>query len=266
MNIIAVDDEPLVLNDLLRSLRVVRPVCEPHAFATSREALDHARQNRVDLAFLDIEMPGINGLSLAKQLKEIDPDTHIVFVTSYERYAIEAFALHATGYLLKPVRQESLARELDFVQARLPALANGRIEVRTFGGFEVIVDGGPLVFGRSKSKELLAYLVDKRGASATTREACATLWEDGEYTASRKSYYQTVVADLRATLAAAGASAMLVKSRNSLAIDPGAFSCDSYRFLEGDAAAVNSYRGDYLPSYSWAEFSVGRFQVPSRRT
>lgn len=260
MNIIAVDDEPLVLSDLLRSIRTVRPTCEPQPFSSAREALEYARTSLVDVAFLDIEMPGMNGLQLAKQLKDIDPDTHIVFVTSYEQYALDAFALRATGYLLKPVQQENLARELDFAQAHLPKRTNARIEVRTFGGFEVFVGGKPLAFRRSKAKELLAYLVDKRGASATTREACAMLWEDGEYTSSRKSYFQTLVADMRATLAAVDALDMLVKSRNSLAVDPGRFSCDSYRFLEGDAAAVNSYRGDYLPSYSWAEFSVGRFQ------
>ena len=66
-------------------------------------------------------------------------------------------------------------------------------------------------------------------------------------------------ADLRAALTAAGAEAVLVRSRNSLAIDPALVDSDSYRFLEGDPVAVNSYRGDYLPAYSWAEYSTGPF-------
>ena len=66
MNIIAVDDEPLALKDLVRAIRVVNPGCEPIGFPTSRAALAHAQDNPVDAAFLDIEMPGMSGLSLAK--------------------------------------------------------------------------------------------------------------------------------------------------------------------------------------------------------
>ena len=117
------------------------------------------------------------------------------------------------------------------------------------------MDGVPLSFRRSKSKELLALLVDRRGCSVTTREA----WEDAPYSASQRSYFQNVAADLRAALAAAGAEAALVRSRNSLAIDPALIDSDSYRFIEGDPVAVNAYRGDYLPAYSWAEYSVGSF-------
>lgn len=259
MNIIAVDDEPLALKDLVRAVRVVNPGCEPIGFPTPRAALAHAQDNPVDAAFLDIEMPGTNGLSLAKKLKDLQPDMHIVFVTSYEQYAVDAFALHATGYLLKPVDADDLERELTFVYDHLPRGERSRVRIRTFGGFEVLVDGEPLAFKRSKTKELLALLVDRHGASVTAREACATLWEDAPCNASQRSYYQSLVADLRSAFAAARADEVVVKAWNSLAIDPSAVDCDSYRFLEGDPAAVNSYRGTYLPAYSWAELSTGAF-------
>lgn len=257
MNIIAVDDEPLALKDLARMLKEAAPSCDPHPFNTSRAALDYARAEKVDAAFLDIEMPGRNGLALAKGIKDAWPDAHIVFVTSYERYALDAFALHATGYLLKPVRIEELRRELTFVYAHAPRTDERKPFVRTFGGFEVLVDGDPLVFRRAKAKELLALLVDRRGCGMSMREACAALWEDEPHSLTQKSYYQTVVASLRSTLEAAGVGSLLVKSWNSLAVDPDAFDCDSYRFMDGDPLAVNAYRGDYLPSYSWAEFSTG---------
>lgn len=259
MNIIVVDDEPLALKDLVRALRSVRPGCEPHGFSTPRAALAHAQEHVADAAFLDIEMPGMSGLTLAKKLKDAQPDLHIVFVTSYEQYALDAFAVHATGYLLKPVQESELERELTFVYGHRPAPTRALIRVRTFGGFEAFASGEPLAFKRSKTKELLALLVDRRGAALTSREACAVLWEDEPCTASQRSYYQSLVADLRATLEGAGAGGALAKSWNSLAIDPDALDCDSYRFLDGDPEAVNSYRGAYLPSYSWAEFSTGLF-------
>ncbi|OUO91103.1 hypothetical protein B5F40_04785 [Gordonibacter sp. An230] len=328
MNVIVVDDEPLALRGIGRLVREALEgdggaagaganavadalpaasaadagmadagaAVDIRLFSLSREALAFARERRVDVAFLDIEMPGMGGLALAKALKDIDPDAHIVFVTSYERYAVDAFSVHATGYLLKPARLEDVRRELAFIgddlrrrDAHVGAEgasaagsrgswyaegADGRrvggepcdrsrklrkVRVRTFGGFEAEVGGVPLSFKRSKSKELLALLIDRRGCGVTTREACAVLWEDAPYSASQRSYFQNVVADLRAALTAAGAEAALVRSRNSLAIDPALIDSDSYRFLEGDPVAVNAYRGDYLPAYSWAEYSVGSF-------
>lgn len=260
MNIIAVDDEQLALSDLVRALHTVRPDCAPLAFSTSREALEHAEVNRVDVALLDIEMPGMGGLALAKRLKDLHPDLHIVFVTSYEQYTLDAFALHATGYLLKPVQVDALERELTFVYGQRTQNRRARVRIQTFGGFEVFVDDKSLAFKRSKTKELLALLVDRRGAALTAREACAALWEDKPYTASQRSYYQSLVADLRSTLTAAHADDIIVKAWNSLAIDPNVVDCDSYRFLDGDPVAVNSYRGAYLPSYPWAEFSTGAFR------
>lgn len=260
MNVIAVDDEPLALGDLIRALRSVQPTCDPIGFATPREALEHAEGAPVDAAFLDIEMPGMSGLALAKRLKDLQPDLHIVFVTSYEQYALDAFALHATGYLLKPVQIDDLRRELTFLYASIPSGQQKRVRIQTFGGFEIFVDGSPLSFRRLKTKELLALLVDRRGASVTAREACAMLWEDAPYDASQRSYYQSLVADLRSALGGAGADDVLVKAWNSLALNPDAVDCDSYRFLDGDPVAVNAYRGAYLPAYSWAELSAGVFR------
>ena len=264
MNVIAIDDEPLALKDLVRTLHGVMPACEPLTFATPRAALEHARREPVDVAFLDIEMPGMSGLSLAKELKDLYPDLHVVFVTSYSQYAVDAFALHATGYLLKPVHAEDLARELTFIYEHRAGTPRKRVRVQTFGGFEIFVDDAPLAFKRSKSKELLALLVDRHGGSVSAREACALLWEDAPHNASQRSYYQTIVADLRSALASVQADDVLVKAWNSLAVNPDLLDCDSYRFLEGDPAAINAYRNDYLPSYSWAEFSVGAFHKGAR--
>lgn len=259
LHAIAVDDEPLALGDLMRAIEAEADGCELQGFLSPVEALDYARSHAVDVAFCDIEMPGMSGLAFAKSLKDLRPDAHIVFVTSFESYALDAFALHATGYLLKPVDEEELRRELSFIyEQRHPAQA--KLQAQTFGGFEVKVQGEPLVFKRSKTKELLALLIDRRGAGVSGREACATLWEDEPYGTSQRSYYQTVVADLRASLAAAGVEDVLVKSWNSIAIDPEAIDCDLYRFLAGDPIAVNEYRHDYLPAYSWAEFSIGRIE------
>lgn len=258
MDILAVDDEEFVLRDLEQIIQEVAPDARLHTTRSAEEALIFAAKTEVKVALLDIEMTEMNGLELAKRLKDILPEVRIIFVTGYSRYAVDAFALHAVGYLLKPVQKEDLKRELSFVYA--PEEGRKHIRVQTFGGFEIYVDGNPVVFKRSKSKELLAYLIDRRGVSITTREACAILWEDEAYDTARKNYFHIILMELRAALRREGIEDILVKRRNSLAIDPARLDCDSYNFMNGDIRAINSYRRDYMLCYSWAEFSMGHFE------
>lgn len=254
MRFLAVDDEPFVLEELKDALESVRPGAEVLGFTKPRMALSAMENQRFDAAFLDIEMGSMTGLELAGKLKRLQPDIHIIFVTGHQEYAVQAFRIHATGYLLKPIRPEDLDRELTFLYGEPDAV---KVRVQTFGSFEVFADGKAVKFGRSKSKELLAYLIDRKGASVTTGEAYAVLFEDAADTASGKSYFRNIVKDLRDSLKAAGIEDILLRDFNSLAIDPDRLECDYYRFLQGDAAAVNQYRGDYLPQYSWAEFRNG---------
>lgn len=254
MNYIAVDDEPFALEDLEEAVAEAAPGCSLCCFTDPGKALEQAKAAPVDAAFLDIELGSVNGLVLAKQLKDLRPDAHIIFVTSHEQYAVQAFRIHATGYLMKPVTAQAIRRELTFLYGEAPARKT--VRVQTFGGFEVFVDGRPLQFKRAKAKELLAYLIDRRGGSVTVRDICAVLWEEGARGSAQQSYLRTLVTDLRATLRSAGAEDILVKGWGRLSIDPERLDCDSYRFLLGDPKAVNSYRHDYLPGYSWAEFSI----------
>lgn len=254
MNYIAVDDEPLALKDLEQALSEAAPDCALSCFTTSGKALAFAQSTPVDAAFLDIELGSMSGLVLAKQLKDMRPQMHIIFVTSYEQYAVKAFQLHATGYLMKPVTADDIRRELTFIYGETPRPK--QVRVQTFGGFEVFVEGKPLLFKRAKSKELLAYLIDRRGVSVTAADACAALWGDESGKESKKSYFRTIVKGLREALQEAGAEDILLRSWNSLAIVPDRLDCDSYRFLAGDPVAVNSYRHDYLVDYEWAEFRM----------
>lgn len=263
IQLIAVDDEPRALKDINETLKEALPECELASFTSPIKALNYVKENPIDVAFLDIEMGKTNGIVLAKQMKNIQPDIHIIFVTSFDKYAMDAIHIHATGYLMKPALVEDILREMTFLYKDYYSEKETRIRVQTFGGFAVYVNGNILHFKRSKSKELLAYLVDRRGLSITIREACNILFEDGKYTISRKNYFQTIISELQSDLKKAGAEKMLIKKRNSFSINPSVFDCDSYRFIDGDPIAINNYRRDYMICYSWAEFTMGLLETIS---
>lgn len=260
MRILAVDDESIALRSLEQAVRAAAPNAEVVGFADPARALEAARAEPFDVAFLDIETGTLGGIELARRLKDINPRTGIVFATAYAEYALEAFSLHASGYLLKPVTPESVAEELANLgrpQAAATALRRALLRVQTFGNFEVFHDERPVTFPRSKSKEMLAYLVHKRGSGCSIRELASVLFEDRMYTLSVQRQMQTIKSVLVGALREVGAEGAIVKSYNSLSIDVDAVDCDYYRFLQGDPAAVNAYAGEYLSNYSWAEFVVG---------
>lgn len=176
MKLVAVDDEPLVLDVLVKAIRKAEAGCEVQGFVRSRDALAAVQDGlRPDAAFLDIEMAGMNGLELAMRIRAISNHTKIIFVTGYPQYALEAYSIHARGYLLKPPTAENVRSELDELKCP-PLHVNGRIRAQTFGNFEIFVDDKPLHFSLSKTKELLAYLVDRRGGGRQHRRAvCNTV-------------------------------------------------------------------------------------------
>ena len=208
------------------------------------------------IVVLDIEMPGANGITLEKRIKELCPDTYIVFETGYSQYALEAFQLYARGYLLKPITAKKVAEVLEHLI--LPKKNTSRIQICCFGNFEIFVDGSPLQFRLNKTKELLACLVDRQGASLSTAELCAILWEDSSIYAA--SNFRHLVVDLTKTLEKVNAKEIFIRRRNRYSVDKEKFDCDMYRFLIRDIDAINAYRGEYMSQYSWAELTRGMLE------
>ncbi|MBR1560925.1 MAG: response regulator [Clostridia bacterium] len=255
MKLICVDDVAQVVEYTVSLCQDLPHVDDARGFTLAREALEWARANPVDVAILDIGMPDMDGLTLAAHIRQARPDCAVIFLTAFAQFALDAYEVHPSGYLLKPVNAEALAREVAYAHSKMPQKPHARIEVQTFGGFEILVDGETLRFRRAKSKELLAFLVDKQGKGVTRREIFSALWEDGAYDHSQQKYLDVIVRGLRDALAARGVEDILEVKSGFLRIRPERLSCDLYRFLERDPAAVNAYRGQYMSGYPWAALS-----------
>ena len=259
MHVVCVDDEPNALEAIERELRKIAEVADIKTFLSPAQALEYITRQETDVAILDIDMPTMGGLSLAKKIREQSPRTNIIFLTGYSHYAVDAFRLHVSGYLLKPALQEDIEKEFSYLKktAAVPAHTHRRVRVQCIGNFEVFVDGAPLKFERSKTKELFAYLVDRKGAASNTGELCAVLWEDKPDSVSLRNQLRTLLSDLSRSLKSVQAEDILIKNRNHFAVATDKMDCDFYSFLQKEAAAVNHYTGEYMTQYSWAEMTLG---------
>ena len=209
------------------------------------------------MVFSDIELPGMNGLALAVKIKNAAPDARIIFVTGYDQYALEAFQMHAHGYVMKPVDAAAIREELDQLPRPLKPEPQ-KLHVQCFGFFEVYWQGQPLLFGRHKTKELLAFLVDRKGSVCRAEEIATALWESETDMGKAKHQIRNLVSDLRSTLRKIGMEDLLIRRSGILAIRTDQMDCDYFQMLSGDSDAINAYRGEYMKQYSWAELTAGR--------
>ena len=262
MKILTADDEPFALQSIEAAVREALPDAELRGFSQAAAALSEISGNGYypDVALLDIRMPGINGLEMAKRIKEMSPHTNIIFVTAYNDYALDAFALHPSGYLMKPVTAEKVKLEIENLRYPVRHKPTSRIRVQCFGNFEVFADGKVVNYTYQKTKELLAYLIDRRGAACNTAELCAVLWEEKPDSPELRKYLRKLLADLSHSLAAVDAEDIFAKTRNQFAIVPDKLDCDYYEMLANDINAINTYSGEYMAQYSWAEMTLGSIE------
>lgn len=253
MRILAADDEPLALEELVSAIKKAKKDAQVVAFGSPGKLLDYAKDHPVDVAFLDIEMGSMSGVEVAKQLKTQYPKVNIVFVTGYDQYMHTAIHLRASGYLLKPVQTEEVREELENLRNPILPEKKNMLTARCFGTFDAFVEGESLNFERKKTKELLAYLIDRRGSSVTSGELRAVLWGDAETDANTMTYLSKAKKDLINTLKQVGVEDCLKISWGKYSIIPEKISCDYYDYLNGKPEGVRAYNGEYMSQYSWGE-------------
>ena len=127
------------------------------------------------------------------------------------------------------------------------------MRVQTFGNFEAYIDGTPISFKYSKTKELLAYLIDRKGALCTSAELQAVIFEDD---GGHESYMKSLRRDLLETLEAANCSNVIAQQRGKLGVVPENLDCDYYDWCDGKRMGI-VWHGEYMVQYSWSEYTTG---------
>ena len=255
MKAIAVDDEIYMLENLQEAVSVSSDIETVEAFFSCSAALAYATENPIDIAFLDINMRGIGGLGLAEKLLELQPNCKIVFCTGHEEYAVSAFQLHVSGYLMKPITPEAVQKEIDHIKG--VKATEKLLTIRCFGNFEVFHNGEVLPFKRKKAKELLAVLIDRNGSGMTAKQICVILFPADTDDTKNSAYLRQLVLDLKNTLKTIRAEDVFKHDTPYYRVDTNLVRCDYLSFLE---TGKPEFHGEYMTQYSWAEETCAMLQ------
>ena len=251
MVLFAVADQPQYMEGMLRA---AEPEAGIYCFPSGAETLQFARKTPCDVAFIDMDTTKAEGMELARSLQRRNPRVNLVFAAGLADWALEAMKLRASGYLMKPVTPEKVREELDHLRNPVET-EKKRVRFQCFGNFEVFVDGVPVRFKRRKTKEYLAYLVD-RGVMCTSAEITAVLWEKEP----NGSYIRQLRKDLLETFREKGCESVLRLEWDRQGIRKEQVECDYYDWLRGVPSAQRAYRGEYMSQYTWAEFTHGALE------
>ncbi len=256
-NIMVVDDERIAREGISKLLKELLPDAKIHTFAKSDEAIKAAKDTKFYIAFLDVMMEPFDGIETAKRLLALQSRLNIVFTTGFDSFSLEAMNLHASGYILKPVTRQKIQNELKFLRYRADEAGQPALVAHCLGNFDFFINGEVAKFSYSKSRELLAYLIDRQGAICTNAEISEILGEDAEGGALGYSYLNGIRRDLIKVFEDAGYPDFIVHTHGGMRINPDMISCDYYDLLKGKQYALDAYNGEYMSRYSWAEYTNG---------
>lgn len=251
LKIVIIDDEWLQIKQFEMECAGIKGVDIVATFTNPLEAYEYIKEHPVEVVFTDIEMPEMDGIIFGKKVRELYPDIVLIFVTGYEQYLRDAFQMKADYYVLKPYNQEEI-RDVLKRSYYLSKRQKKRIYFRTFGRFDVFVDGQVVYFANAKAKELLALCVDHRGGNVTMEEAVDKLWGERLYDERVKTLYRKAVMYLKKIFQAYDIDDVFVNNRGSCNINYEKVDCDYYAILEKKKSLTECV-GQYLWEYSWAE-------------
>lgn len=253
MKTIFVDDEIWMLERLAMECESFEEIDIVGKYSSSRKALEYAVNNDVELAFLDIEMPEINGLELAEKLKRIHPDIVIIYVSAYSEHMPDAFRSFTADYfVIKPYRKADIRVAVEKAKL-LSAKQNKKIFIRTFGRFSIFIDGKPVRI-TGKAKEILALLVTQRGKEVSNSEIYHIMWEDRDSDNNSMKVYYNALKRLKETLEENHIRDLLLSTQRGQLVNTDIFDCDYYWWKDGKNNSEYEFEGEFLQEYSWGEY------------
>jgi len=275
MRAIIIDDEQAMLFVMERHLSQIEGVTVVGAFRQGSEALAYIQRESADLAFIDMNIAGEHGLTLARTLRTHCPALEIVFVTSHKEFALDAFDVYPLDYIVKPISGLRLAETIDRAKRHAgarPVPAAGdtgiRLNVRCLGSFEADdPQNGKVKWISRKSQEIFAYLLMHRGRSVSKSRMLEDIFPEMSLH-NAHNYMNTAIYQLRKVLSEHGMKSAVLSGNEQYHLDMSRIDADFIQFEEQASRMreweesnlptvtdlVESYGGDLFGdwSYSWS--------------
>lgn len=281
MKAILIDDEQLALNYLEFQLNQIADFNIIGKYKDPTVAKTKIEKNEVDIVFLDIHIPDMNGIKLAEQLLETKPNIQIVFVTAYDDYAIKAFELNALDYVIKPVSKERLLNTLHRFKLEasdaIPVM--NKLKINMFQQVTFLNEDqkiAPLKWRTTKVQQLFLFLLQRRGQIVEKSELIELLWQDFELPKAFSQLY-TAIYHIRKTLAPFEKHFQITSIAEGYMLNVENVSVDVDEFeklihtnqslslhtIADYEKAITLYKGEYLQGfdYTWAEIERQRLQI-----
>lgn len=252
MRAIIVDDEQIMLRSFMRLSKDIPNLNVIAQFEDPCEALEFVQKNSVELAFLDIKMPGMSGIELAVKMREVLPDILIVFISAYDEYIRDSNAIGGDYYIVKPYKRETIelmTQNMQILSERL----HKKIYVQMFGRFNVLKNGVPIPLC-GKAKEILALVATRCGKEISNEEIYSIIWEGREYSNIKMKVYYNALKRLKGTLEAEGIPELLLSTPRGQMLNMSVIECDYYAWKNGQAKGKEKFEGEFLSEYSWGEY------------
>ena len=252
---IIVDDEPLMIEAFKRLSSGIENLKLEGAFESAEEAIEFSENHSFEIAFLDIELPEMNGIECAKALREKMPGILIVFISAYDDYLRESNQIGGDDYIVKPYRKETIEKTMDKMRL-LVQRQKKSVYVQMFGRFGIKKDGVPIPL-RGKAKEILALILVKRGKEISNEEIYNTIWETREYSNVYMKVYYNALKRLKDSLKENGRADIIFSTARGQMANTDIFDCDYYSWQDGNADEKERFEGEFLSEYSWGEYILG---------
>lgn len=241
---ITLDDETFAVNALLRVLKKVDPAGIHEGVTNEKDFFAYLEEHFADVAFVDVDLYGTDGITITKTLAEKYPDLNVIIYTGHPQYRGDAMDVYACACLVKPVDEDDVQEALAHLRRKIRS-----VRIQCFGRFEVFADDKPVKFKRTGSKEVFAYLIDKRGAAVSIDELRCLLWGEEEDTEQKKNYIRNLIRDIRSILGQYGLYDVILNDPGFYAVDSSKLNCDYYDFLAGKEVRA-ALLGEYMEQYS----------------
>ena len=234
MRTIFADDSEASRMIMKRLMEIIDPEGELYPAANATEAIEMLSGHKADILFLDIEMPGFNGIEAAHYIEKNYPELNIIFVTGHPEYARDALRVYCSGFIEKPFDEDDVRDALRHLRYPVGSASPNTLRVRCKGHFAVFLNGGQFVFKRKLTNELFAYLVYKNGAMSTNGDIIGVLWDGAP---DKSGFLRQLVKDMCDSFENAGITDIVVKRHGSIGLNTSAYT------VEGNVDELNDEFG-----------------------